>query len=127
MHPISPGSIKLPSMGSWDLTSLKSPALYAPPDMNSKFLYFHIFKSFREYFFIRLFNILFLFLKVLYLGSILWKKAHYHRCQKLSTILERAGLDPTPPAPPIHRACPLHLTPQERGIRARGMEITGKI
>ena len=37
--PLSPGSLKLPSLSSWDLpTSTRSPALYAPPDMNSKFL-----------------------------------------------------------------------------------------
>lgn len=35
MKPISPGSIKLPSMGAWDLPTSKSPALYAPPDINS--------------------------------------------------------------------------------------------
>ena len=36
IKPISPSSIKLPSMGAWDLPNSKSPALYAPPDMNSK-------------------------------------------------------------------------------------------
>merc|ERR1712106_149945 len=35
IKPISPSSIKLPSMGAWDLPNSKSPALYAPPDMNS--------------------------------------------------------------------------------------------
>ena len=34
--PISPGSIKLPSLGPWDIPTSKSPGLYAPPDMNSK-------------------------------------------------------------------------------------------
>lgn len=34
--PISPGSIKLPSLGPWDIPNSKSPGLYAPPDMNSK-------------------------------------------------------------------------------------------
>jgi len=40
MKAIAASSIKLPSMGAWDLPNSKSPALYAPPDMNSK--YFHI-------------------------------------------------------------------------------------
>lgn len=35
MKPISPSSIKLPSLGAWDLPNSKSPGLYAPPDMNS--------------------------------------------------------------------------------------------
>ena len=39
IKPISPSSIKLPSMGAWDLPNSKSPALYAPPDMNSKISY----------------------------------------------------------------------------------------
>ena len=36
IKPITPSSIKLPSMGAWDLPNSKSPGLYAPPDMNSK-------------------------------------------------------------------------------------------
>ena len=32
---IAPSSVKLPSMGAWDLPNSKSPPLYAPPDMNS--------------------------------------------------------------------------------------------
>ena len=36
MMPISPGSIKLPSLGPWDIPTSKSPGLYAPPDINSK-------------------------------------------------------------------------------------------
>ena len=36
--PISPSSIKLPSLGPWDIQNSKSPGLYAPPDMNSKCL-----------------------------------------------------------------------------------------
>lgn len=36
--PLSPGSLKLPSLASWDLpTTTRSPALYTPPDINSKF------------------------------------------------------------------------------------------
>ena len=35
---MSPSSLKLPSLSSWDLSnSARSPALYAPPDMNSEF------------------------------------------------------------------------------------------
>jgi len=34
--PLSPGSLKLPSLASWDLpTTTRSPALYTPPDINS--------------------------------------------------------------------------------------------
>jgi hypothetical protein len=36
MKAIAASSIKLPSMGAWDIPNSKSPALYAPPDMNSK-------------------------------------------------------------------------------------------
>ena len=36
--PISPNSIKLPSLSPWDIPTSKSPGLYAPPDMNSKLL-----------------------------------------------------------------------------------------
>ena len=37
VDPMSPGSLKLPSLSSWDLpNSTRSPALYAPPDMTSK-------------------------------------------------------------------------------------------
>ena len=35
VKPILATSVKLPNMGAWDLPSSKSPALYAPPDMNS--------------------------------------------------------------------------------------------
>ena len=36
MKPISPASMKVPSLGAWDIPTSKSPGLYAPPDMNSK-------------------------------------------------------------------------------------------
>ena len=36
MKAISASAIKLPSMGAWDIPTSKSPALYAPPDMNSE-------------------------------------------------------------------------------------------
>ena len=36
--PMSPGSLKLPNLALWEIpTSTRSPALYAPPDMNSEF------------------------------------------------------------------------------------------
>ena len=36
--PMSPGSLKLPNLALWEIpTSTRSPALYAPPDMNSAF------------------------------------------------------------------------------------------
>ena len=35
--PMSPGSLKLPNLALWEIpTSTRSPALYAPPDMNSE-------------------------------------------------------------------------------------------
>ena len=34
---ISPGNIKLANLGSWEPPTSKSPALYVPPDINSKF------------------------------------------------------------------------------------------
>ena len=37
VKPISPASMKVPSLGAWDIPTSKSPGLYAPPDMNSKF------------------------------------------------------------------------------------------
>ena len=36
VKPILASSIKVPSMGAWELPNSKSPALYAPPDMNSE-------------------------------------------------------------------------------------------
>ena len=36
IKPISPASLKVPSLGAWDIPTSKSPGLYAPPDMNSK-------------------------------------------------------------------------------------------
>ena len=38
MKPILATSIKVASMGAWELPNSKSPALYAPPDMNSEYL-----------------------------------------------------------------------------------------
>lgn len=36
--PMSPASLKLPNLALWEIpTSTRSPALYAPPDMNSEF------------------------------------------------------------------------------------------
>ena len=36
-RPISPGSVRLASLGAWDTgAGAKSPSLYAPPDMNSE-------------------------------------------------------------------------------------------
>ena len=38
IDPMSPSSLKLPSLSSWDVSnSTRSPALYAPPDMNSMY------------------------------------------------------------------------------------------
>ena len=35
--PMSPGSLKLPNLALWEIpTSTRSPALYAPPDINSE-------------------------------------------------------------------------------------------
>ena len=37
VRPISPGSVRLASLGAWEpVTGSKSPGLYAPPDMNSE-------------------------------------------------------------------------------------------
>ena len=37
VRPISPGSVRLASLGAWEPgAGAKSPGLYAPPDMNSE-------------------------------------------------------------------------------------------
>ncbi len=36
---ISPSSVKVPSLGPWEPPTSKSPSLYVPPDINSKFFF----------------------------------------------------------------------------------------
>ena len=45
VKPILASSIKVASMGAWELPNSKSPALYAPPDMNSECLLRHIYNA----------------------------------------------------------------------------------
>ena len=142
VKPILASSIKVASMGAWELPNSKSPALYAPPDMNSECLLRHIYNALFQVdnidwicFYPGIVSgqypleegplsqmseavISSFFIQEIYLF-------HNLRWTTWTSWATQARWVHTPRAPPTPQGFPPHPSPLEPAIRARAVGSTG--